>query len=79
MRPGDIVGLITNQAGVGPRAIGAIQIAGRFSIVEVADGAADGIVAALRGTLLRGKPVQVRRDREPAPGAFAPSRPKRGA
>ena len=81
VRPGDLVGSITNEAGVPARAIGAIQISGRFSIVEVADGAADDIVRAMRGVLLRGKPVQIRRDREPAapfvrpgrgPGADAP-------
>ena len=41
VRPGDLVGSITNEAGVPARAIGAIQISGRFSIVEVAEGAAD--------------------------------------
>ena len=66
VRPGDLVGSITNEAGLPARAIGAIQISGRFSIVEVAEGAADDIVRAMRGVLLRGKPVQIRRDREPA-------------
>ncbi len=66
VRPGDLVGAITNEAGVPARAIGAIQISGRFSIVEVAEGAADDVVRAMRGVLLRGKPVQIRRDREPA-------------
>ncbi len=78
VRPGDIVGLITNQAGVGPRAIGAIQIAGRFSIVEVAEGAADEIVRSMRGVLLRGKPVQIRRDREPAAPFLQPRGPRPG-
>jgi ATP-dependent RNA helicase DeaD len=66
VRPGDLVGSITNEAGLPARAIGAIQISGRFSIVEVAENAADDIVRAMRGVLLRGKPVQIRRDREPA-------------
>jgi len=66
VRPGDLVGSITNEAGVPARAIGAIQISGRFSIVEVAEGAAEEIVRAMRGVLLRGKPVQIRIDREPA-------------
>jgi ATP-dependent RNA helicase DeaD len=66
VRPGDLVGSITNEAGVPARAIGAIQISGRFSIVEVAEGAADEIVRSMRGVLLRGKPVQIRRDREPS-------------
>ena len=66
VRPGDLVGSITNEAGLPARAIGAIQISGRFSIVEVDERAADDIVRAMRGVLLRGKPVQIRRDREPA-------------
>jgi ATP-dependent RNA helicase DeaD len=76
VRPGDLVGAITNEAGVPARAIGAIQISGRFSIVEVAEGAAPTIVRALRGTLLRGKPVQIRLDREPA-APFVRPRPPR--
>jgi ATP-dependent RNA helicase DeaD len=66
LRPGDIVGSITNEAGVPGRVLGAIQISGRFSIVDVAEDAADHIVRAMRGVILRGKPVQIRRDREPA-------------
>jgi ATP-dependent RNA helicase DeaD len=76
VRPGDLVGAITNEAGVPARAIGAIQISGRFSIVEVAEGSAPTIVQALRGTLLRGKPVQIRLDREPA-APFVRPRPPR--
>ena len=77
MRPGDLVGSITNEAGVPARAIGAIQISGRFSIVEVAEGAADDIVRSMRGVLLRGKPVQIRRDREPAAPFVQPRQGRR--
>ena len=66
LRPGDIVGSITNEAGVPGRVLGAIQISGRFSIVDVAEDAADHIIRSMRGVILRGKPVQIRRDREPA-------------
>ncbi len=76
VRPGDLVGSITNEAGVPARAIGAIQISGRFSIVEVAEGAAEEIVRSMRGVLLRGKPVQIRLDREPA-APFVRPRPPR--
>ncbi len=79
VRPGDLVGSITNEAGVPARAIGAIQISGRFSIVEVAEGAADDIVRSMRGILLRGKPVQIRRDREPAAPFVQPRGPRPGA
>jgi ATP-dependent RNA helicase DeaD len=79
MRPADLVGSITNEAGVPGRAIGAIQIAGRFSIVEVAEHAADHIVRSMRGAILRGKPVQIRRDREPAAPFVRPGTDAAGA
>ena len=79
VRPGDLVGSITNEAGVPARAIGAIQISGRFSIVEVAEGAADDIVRSMRGVILRGKPVQIRRDREPSAPFVPPRAPRPGA
>jgi len=63
MRPADIVGAIANEAGVSPRDIGAIDIADKFSIVEVPTGQLKSIIGALRGTTLRGKRVTVREDR----------------
>ncbi|MEO6325089.1 MAG: DEAD/DEAH box helicase [Thermoanaerobaculia bacterium] len=64
VRPGDLVGAITNEAGIDPRLIGAIQIADRFSLVELPDGIADRVVKALRGATIRGNKVLVRRDRD---------------
>jgi ATP-dependent RNA helicase DeaD len=64
MRPGDLVGAIANEAGIDARAIGAVDIADRFSLVEVPDEAVDEIIGALRSTTIRGKKVVVRRDRE---------------
>jgi ATP-dependent RNA helicase DeaD len=64
IRPADLVGAIVNEAGVDPRAIGAIQITERFSLVEVPDDIADGIIDTLRGSTIKGKRVPVRRDRE---------------
>ena len=63
VRPGDIVGAIANEAGVNPKGIGAIDIADRFAIVEVPGDEARSIIAALRGTTLRGKKITVREDR----------------
>ena len=63
IRPGDLVGAIANEAGIDARAIGSIDIADRFSIVEVPDDAAENVIDALRQTTIRGKRVQVRRDR----------------
>jgi ATP-dependent RNA helicase DeaD len=64
IRPADLVGAIVNEAGVDARAIGAIQITDRFSLVEVPDEIADGIIETLRATTIKGKRVPVRRDRE---------------
>jgi ATP-dependent RNA helicase DeaD len=64
VRPGDLVGAIANEAGIDADAIGAIEIADRFSLVEVPAEIADDIIGALRSTTIKGKRVIVRRDRE---------------
>ena len=64
IRPGDLVGAITGEAGINSRELGAIQIADRFSLVEVPASRADEIIAALRATTIRGRKVPVRRDRD---------------
>ena len=63
IRPGDLVGAIANEAGIDARAIGSIDIADRFSIVEVPEDAAESVIDALKQTTIRGKRVMVRRDR----------------
>jgi ATP-dependent RNA helicase DeaD len=63
IRPGDLVGAITGEAGINSRDLGAIEIADRFSLIDVPESRADEIVAALRATTLRGRRVTVRRDR----------------
>jgi ATP-dependent RNA helicase DeaD len=68
IRPADIVGAIANEAGISPKGIGAIDIADKFAIVEVREDEARSIIAALRGTTLRGKKVTVREDRARARG-----------
>ena len=64
--PGDLVGAITGEAGVTSKSVGAIDIADNFSIVEVSEDVADQVVNAMKGALLRGKKVTIRRDRESA-------------
>ena len=66
IRPADLFGAITNEAKIPSRAIGAIEIADRFSLVEVPGESADAVIEALRKTTLRGRKVMVRRER-PAP------------
>ena len=64
VRPGDLVGAIVNEAKVNPRDVGSIQIAERFSLVEVPEAIADDVIKALRGAGVRGKKVIVRREKE---------------
>ena len=63
MRPGDLVGAITNEAGLRGGDIGAIQIADGFSLVEVPEAAADHVIRALRAATIKGQKVMVRRER----------------
>jgi ATP-dependent RNA helicase DeaD len=65
VRPGDLVGAIANEAGLHSRDIGAIEIADKFSLVEVPELAADDVIRALRATTIRGKRVMARRDGAP--------------
>jgi ATP-dependent RNA helicase DeaD len=64
VRPADLVGAITGEADITSRELGAIEIADRFSLVEVPQERADDIVAAMKKATLRGQKVQVRRERE---------------
>jgi ATP-dependent RNA helicase DeaD len=63
IRPGDLVGAITNEAGVPGSAVGAIQVNDAFSLVDVQAAAADDIGRALAAATIRGRRLQVRRDR----------------
>jgi len=63
IRPADLVGAITNEAGIAGRTIGAIDIADLFSLVEVPEDSANEIISALKGATIRGQRVTVRRDR----------------
>jgi len=63
IRPGDLVGAITGEADVTSRSLGAIEIADKFSLVEVPEPLADRIIAALKATKIRGQKVNVRREK----------------
>jgi ATP-dependent RNA helicase DeaD len=66
VRPQDLVGAITSKSYLSGRDIGAIEIADRFSLVEVPESAADDVVAALRQVGIKGRSTTVRRERYPA-------------
>jgi len=64
VRPGDLVGAIANEVGIDAGAIGAVRITDRYSLVEVPEEIADDVIAALQATKIKGKRVEVRRDRD---------------
>jgi ATP-dependent RNA helicase DeaD len=61
VRPQDIVGAIAGETRLSGRDIGAIEIADRFTLVEVPEAAADEVVQALRTSTIKGKKATVRR------------------
>jgi ATP-dependent RNA helicase DeaD len=65
IRPRDLVGVITGESQLSGRDIGAIEIADRFSLVEVPESAADDVIAALRQASIRGRRATIRRERHP--------------
>jgi ATP-dependent RNA helicase DeaD len=64
IRPADLIGAIANEAGLSSRDLAIVQIAERFSVVEVPEDSVDTVIAAMRRTSLRGQRVSVRRDRD---------------
>jgi ATP-dependent RNA helicase DeaD len=63
VRPQDLVGVIARKSNLSGKEIGAIEIADRFSLVEVPETAADDVVAALRQVTIKGRKATVRRER----------------
>jgi len=63
IRPQDLVGAITGESDLTGRQIGAIEIADRFSLVEVPEPVIDDVISALRGTTLKGRKATIRRER----------------
>ncbi|MCW6009727.1 DEAD/DEAH box helicase [Micromonospora sp. CPCC 205371] len=64
VRPQDLVGAITGESSLSGRDIGAIEIADRFSLVEVPEAAVREVVAALRHSAIRGRKATVRPERD---------------
>ena len=63
VRPQDLVGAIAGETSLSGKDIGAIEIADRFSLVEVPDSAAEEVIRALRATTIKGRKATVRRER----------------
>jgi ATP-dependent RNA helicase DeaD len=64
IRPADLVGAITNEAGITSRDLGQIEIADGFSLVEVPEEMADHVIDVMKKASLRGNKVIIRRDRD---------------
>ena len=64
IRPGDLVGAIANEASINSNLIGAIQIEERFSLVDVPERLAQGIMEVLGRARIKGRKVPVRVFRE---------------
>jgi ATP-dependent RNA helicase DeaD len=58
-RPQDFVGAIANEAGIPGRAIGAIDIFDDYAFVDVPREMVDRVVGAMRGSKIKGRPVNV--------------------
>ena len=63
VRPQDLVGAITGEAGLAGRDVGAIEIGDRFSLVEIPADAANNVINALKNTTIKGKRATVRREK----------------
>jgi ATP-dependent RNA helicase DeaD len=66
--PRDLVGAISNEAGIPVKDLGAIDVTDRFALVEVPHEVADYVVEAMQGARIRGRKVNVRPDRAPRGG-----------
>jgi ATP-dependent RNA helicase DeaD len=64
IRPGDLVGAIANEAGLNSHMIGPIKITDQFSLVNVPEEVAQGVIKALGRTRIKGQKVTVRLYRE---------------
>jgi ATP-dependent RNA helicase DeaD len=75
VRPGDLVGAIANESGIDARAIGAIDIADGYSLVEVDGTVAERVIGALSRAWLKGQRVEVGMESEGG-GGFTSDRPR---
>jgi ATP-dependent RNA helicase DeaD len=63
IRPGDLVGAITGEAGIQGSQVGRIELRDTFSIVEVDSEVAERVIRSLNGTTVKGRSVRVDLDR----------------
>ena len=63
VRVGDIVGAIANETSLVGKQIGPIDLAPRFTLVDVPDDAADEVIAKISASSIKGRHASVRRER----------------
>ncbi len=61
VQPGNIVGAIANEAGIGSESIGKIKIFDRFSTVDLPEGMPRELLDVLRNVLIAGRRLQISR------------------
>jgi ATP-dependent RNA helicase DeaD len=64
VRPGDLVGAITNEAGISKSELGRVEVRERHSTVEVATSVANAVVSKMNGVSIRGRRALVKVDEE---------------
>jgi ATP-dependent RNA helicase DeaD len=79
IRPGDLVGAITGEAGIKGEQVGRVDIRETFSVVEIAGPVADKVIRALNGTTMRGRSLRVDYDRKATGGDSGPKSGPRGS
>jgi len=77
LRPGDLVGAITGEAGVDGKQVGKIDIRESHTVVEVHDSVARRVIKALNGTTIKGRAVRADFDRPRKGGTARPQRSTR--
>ncbi len=64
VRPQDLVGAVAGESHLTGKQIGSIEITERFSLVEVPEPDIDQVIKALRASVIKGRKVPIRRDRD---------------
>ena len=82
VKVGDLMGIIAGEGGIPGDRVGKIDLRESHALVEVAEGDAAGVIARVNGSMIKGRRVVVRgerdrEDRERSPGPR--ERPERGA
>ncbi len=72
--PGDVVGAIANEADIESKYIGSIKLFDEFTLVDLPTGMPEEILQQLKKTRVRGKAIDIKKDRKPSGSGFKKSR-----